>query len=97
MVGPLLNLSSNKKVDVNLRAMIGYASTDAPAYNSYYSETVSSTAFNIGLLMRNNLSKDFALNLSMDYYTTSPEFKGGWHTQVINTITIGVGLAYRIK
>jgi hypothetical protein len=97
MIGPLLNVISFKKVEIDLRPMIGYASTEAPVYNSYLSETVASTAFNIGLLMRNNLSKDFALNLSMDYYTTSPEFKGGWHTQVINTITIGVGLAYRIK
>ncbi|MCF8374415.1 MAG: porin family protein [Bacteroidales bacterium] len=95
LVGPLLSFPIAKIAELDIRPMIGYS-------NSMYATIISSVgadanafAYSIGSLVRFNLSKRIALFMSADYFSTSPEYGG--EKVNIEMITMGLGLAYRLK
>lgn len=54
-------------------------------------------AYNIGSMVRYNKSDHFAFTLSADYFTTNPEFTELGAELVISNISLGIGIAYRLK
>jgi len=96
MVGPLISFPITKKVDWDLRPMVGYSVSTLPDLG-YGSEQAISIAINIGTVFRINVSKRISLLLSADFFSTKPDFVEYGFDQNINTISLGFGVAYRLK
>ena len=96
MVGPLISFPITKKVDWDLRPMVGYSVTTLPDLG-YGTEQAISIAINIGTVFRINVSKRISLLLSADFFSTKPDFVEYGFDQNINTISLGFGVAYRLK
>ena len=96
LVGPLVSFPLSEKVDWDFRPMIGYASTAVP-FSGLNPKQVLSVAFNVGTLFRINVGKKVALLLNADYFSTKPEFKDFGFSQKIGTVSLGFGVAYRLK
>lgn len=96
MAGPLLSFPLSQKVEWDFRPMIGYSVTTLPDIG-YGTEQASSFALNIGTVFRVNVGSKMALLLSADYFSTKPEFKDYGFEQSIGTISLGFGVAYRLK
>lgn len=96
MVGPLLSFPLSEKAEWDFRPMIGYSVTTVPDFG-FGTEQASSFAFNIGTVFRINVGNKVALLLSADYFSTKPEFEDYNFEQQIGTISLGFGVAYRLK
>jgi len=96
MVGPLLSLPASEKVEWDFRPMIGYSVTTLPDIG-WGIENASSFAFNFGTVLRTNVGEKVSLLLSADYFSTKPEFIDYGFEQSIATISLGFGIAYRLK
>lgn len=96
MVGPLLSFPVAEKVEWDFRPMIGYSVTTLPDID-WGTENASSFAFNIGTMLRINVGEKVSLLLSADYFSTKPEFKDYGFEQSIGTVSLGFGVAYRLK
>ncbi len=96
LVGPLLSFQVSEKVECDFKPMIGYSVTTLPDFGI---GTESSTAFalNVGTLIRFNVAKRITLLFTADFFYTQPEFIYFSVYQNIATISIGSGVAYRIK
>jgi len=96
MVGPLMSFPLSEKVEWDFRPMIGYSVTTLPDLG-WGTEQASSFAFNIGTIFRINVGNKVSLLLSADYFSTKPEFKDNGFEQNIGTLSLGFGVAYRLK
>ncbi len=96
MVGPLLSFPLSKKVEWDFRPMIGYSAATLPDLGDG-AETASSLAFNFGTIFKVNVGNKVSLLFSADYFSTKPEFEDYDFEQSIETISLGLGVAYRIK
>jgi hypothetical protein len=96
MAGPLLSFPLSQKVEWDFRPMIGYSVTTLPDIG-YGTEQASSFALNIGTVFRVNVGDKMSLLLSADYFSTKPEFIDYGFEQSIGTISLGFGVAYRLK
>ena len=96
MAGLLLSFPLSDKVEWDFRPMIGYAVTTVPDIG-FGPEDASSFALNIGTLFKFNVGKKVALLLSADYFSTQPEFINYGFEQNISTISLGFGVAFRLK
>lgn len=96
MVAPFLSFPLSDKVEWDFRPMIGYSVTTLPDIGRGI-EQASSFALNIGTVFRVNVGNKVSLLLSADYLSTKPEFKGYSFEQSIGTISLGYGVAYRLK
>jgi len=90
MIGPLIRHTISERLGLDVRPMIGYADTTDP----FFSETVSSVAFQLGTIAHYNVGKKIALLLSVDYFHTNPEFIDSGFEQKIGTISFAFGAAY---
>lgn len=96
MAGPLLSFPLSQKVEWDFRPMIGYSLTTVPNIG-FGAEQGSSFALNIGTVFRINVGSKTSLLLNADYFSTRPEFKDYGFEQSIGTISLGFGVAYRLK
>lgn len=96
MAGPLLSFPLSEKVEWDFRPMIGYSVTTLPDIG-WGTEQASSFALNIGTVFRVNVGNKVSLLLSADYFSTKPEFEDHGFEQSIGTISLGFGVAYRLK
>jgi len=60
-------------------------------------EQALSFALNIGTVFKVNAGSKMSLLLSADYFSTKPEFIDFGFEQSISTISLGFGVAYRLK
>jgi hypothetical protein len=96
MVGPLFSFPVAEKVEWDFRPMIGNSVTTLPDIG-LGTENASSFAFNIGTMLRINFDEKVSLLFSADYFSTKPEFKDFGFEQSIGTVSLGFGVAYRLK
>ena len=96
MAGPLLSYQISEKVEWDFRPMFGYSVTTLPDFGPV-TETSTAFAFNIGTQIRVNVAKRITLLFHADFFHTQPEFVFYKTYQNINTISIGSGVAYRLK
>lgn len=96
LAGPLLSFPASKNVDWDFKPMIGYSVTTFPGID-YITEQSTAFAFSVGTQLRFHVGKKISLTLSADYFYTNPEFIYYDIEQKIGTITIGVGVAFRLK
>lgn len=105
MVGPLFTFPLSKEVVWDIRPMVGYSLINSPeiqvdnGFSQYTikSEEASSFAFNIGTVVRFNIGSKVILLVSADYFSAKPEFKNLNFVQPVETVSLGIGLAYRLK
>ena len=96
MAGPLFSFPVSKNADWDFRPMIGYSATTVSDVGDF-TEEATALAFNLGTLLRINLSQKFLFTLSADYFSSKPKFKNYGFEQKIGAISLGVGVAYRLK
>jgi len=92
MTGPLLSFPLSQKVEWDFRPMMGYSVTTFIG-----TEQALSFALNIGTVFKVNAGSKMSLLLSADYFSTKPEFIDFGFEQSISTISLGFGVAYRLK
>lgn len=96
MAGALFSFPASEKVDWDYRIMIGYSVTSLPGTESgTLSKQASAFAFNTGTTFRLNAGNKVALLFSADYFFSKPEFFG--RSYGIGTLSLGFGVAYRLK
>lgn len=95
MIGPLFTLKLTKKIEWDLKPMIGYSLTTVPDLRDG-AEEASAASYSVGTQFRYNLNKHFSLMLSSDFYYSVPSFKYYKFTQTITTISVRVGASYRL-
>ncbi len=105
MVGPLLSFDMSEKVEWGLTPMLGRSvcsgmgeSTTKPQL-----EQSAGLVFNMGSVHRFHVSKNFSLLLTANFFFSKLKF-GDWtqmapvaREQPIKALSLGFGLAYRIK
>lgn len=96
MAGPLLSFPISEKADWDFKPMIGYSVTTVPNLG-LGTEQATSFAFSVGTQLRYHISDKVSLLFSADYFSAKPEFEGYGFEQNISNITIGFGVAYRLK
>ncbi|MGD9581444.1 MAG: hypothetical protein AB7V50_08725 [Vampirovibrionia bacterium] len=96
MAGPLLSFPISPKADWDFKPMIGYSVTTVPDIG-YGTEQATSFAFSVGTQFRIHVGNKVSLLLSADYFSAKPEFKDYGFEQNIGTLSIGLGIAYRLK
>lgn len=96
MAGPLLSFPISEKANWDFKPMIGYSVTTVPDLG-YGTEQATSFAFSLGTQLRIHVGSKVSLLLSADYFSAKPEFKDYGFEQKIGTLSIGVGVAYRLK
>ncbi len=92
MVGPLFSLPVSKKIEWDIKPMIGFSSA---SITNTELETALSFAFNVGTGFRFNVSRLIALTLGIDY--TTSKFKWDIGEQSMGTLAIKGGFAFRLK
>ena len=100
MAGPLLSFPLSDILEWDFRPMIGYAVTTFPVNPNIVisaNNQASSFAWNLGTNLRVNVGKKVSLLFSVDYFSTKPEFKDFIFKPTIGTISLGSGVAYRLK
>lgn len=106
MLGPLISFPLSSSAELDFRPMIGYSAARSPEFTVFNSQSQplvfggdegESLAFNIGSVLRYNFGSKTALFFSLDYFNTRPSFAENTYNQRIQTITFGVGLAFRIN
>lgn len=96
MTGPLLTFPISEKADWDFKPMIGYSVTTLPDLG-YGTEQAASIAFNLGTQFRIHVGNKVSLLLSADYFSTKPEFEDYDFEQNIRTLSLGFGVAFRLK
>ena len=96
MAGPLLSYPISEKVDWDFIPLIGYSVTTVPDVGSG-TEQATSFAFSLGTQVRIHVGNKVSFLLSADYLSTKPEFKDYGFEQKIETLSFGLGFAYRLK
>lgn len=96
MVGPLFSMPLSERVDWDLRPMIGYALTTLPDVGRG-EEEASSLALSFGTNLRIHVGGRVSLMLNADYFSTKAEFKDNNIEQKIGTISLGFGVAFRLR
>ncbi len=105
MVGPMLSFPISQEVDWVLRPMIGLSVATLPVVvfdNTGTAigrgpEDAFSFALKVGTVFKVNVSRKVSLLLSADYFSVNPEFIDANYTQRITTVSLGCGIAYRLK
>ena len=96
MAGPLLSFSVSEMVDWDFKPMVGYAVTTVPDFG-FGEEQAPSFAYSLGTQCRIHVGEKTSLLLNADYFSTKPEFKVMGFEQNIGVVTIGVGIAFRLR
>jgi hypothetical protein len=106
MVGPMLSFPISQEVDWVLRPMIGLSVATLPNV-LIWDETGSaigsgpdnafSFAFIVGTVFKVNVSRNVSILLSADYFSVNPEFMEANIERQISTVSLGCGIAYRLK
>lgn len=96
MAGALLSFPIAEKIEWDFRPMIGYSVTSLPGSESgTITAQESAFAFIIGTTFRLNAGEKVSLLFNTDYFSTKPEFFGRRYG--IRTLSLGFGVAYRLK
>lgn len=96
MAGPLFSFPVSGMVDWDFKPIVGYAVTTVPNFG-LGKEQASSFSYSLGSQWRVNVGENVSLLINVDYFSTKPEFSELGFEQNIGTITIGAGIAYRLK
>lgn len=96
LAGPLLSFPIGPVAELDFRPMIGYSATTVAAYRDA-EDKATAFAYNLGTVLRFNFSRKFSLTFNADYFSTNPHFGIYGFDQNIGTISLGAGIAYRLK
>lgn len=109
LIGGFTSFPISDKTEFNFRPMLGFSNVTCPEttkieywFGNSYVTTVPpdqaiSFAFNLGTSLRYNVTKKSSLLLNLDWFSTRPKFKEASFEQQIETISITIGAAYRLK
>ncbi len=111
LAGPMVTVPIADMFEWDLRAMCGYVGATPPevqvdaydghSYDVFYNSFNSAFGLSFGTVFRWNFSNSFSFFGNIDYFQTNDEFskeyRNSYSYESIETITFGVGLAYRIK
>lgn len=104
LIGPMYSHSLSDKLHIDLRVMGGYTELglrrkypNDPAFISQTSEDVTVAAIETGAMLRYDFSRLFSAMLVAEYFGCNPHLsvEGYSYRQPINTLSLGVGLAFR--
>lgn len=94
MVGPMLTFPINKKLDFDLKGMIGYVSAKMDLDN--FGETsLTGVGFDFGTALRYNFSERWCLLFNADYFSSNSKSDDG--KQKIAAINLAFGVGYRLR
>ena len=96
MVGPMKSFRINNNLLLDIKGLFGFT-TVTYEYNDYDIEEESDMGlgYDLGANLRLNLSPNFVLTASGDYFSTEGKFEV-WD-QPVDLLNFSVGLAYRLK
>lgn len=93
MAGPMLSFPFSAKVEWDIRPMFGFSVVTTP--EMAYDDQGAGLALSLGTALRFNMSNTLALMLTADYLYSEPSFDD--LDLKIETLSLGIGLAFRIK
>jgi hypothetical protein len=105
MIGPLISFPISERENWDFKPMVGYSSVTLPDLGvGLGRQQATSISYSLVSQFRIHLGRKVSLLLSADYFFTKPKFKFNniYYNinnieQKIETLSTGVGVAYRIK
>lgn len=96
LIGPIISTQVAKNLEIDLRLLLGYFNATVPDIGMG-PENAGNFGLDVGGMLRYNVSRGFALLLSVEYISANLDFPGYNFEQQFSVISLNGGLALRFQ